>query len=142
MPMQQLIYSSAALRPFKWIDLHDMVTAARKFNAGHDISGMMVYHARSILQVIEGPEDAIDALFARILRDPRHTALRLIARNKTDKREFENWPMGLVKNMNGGPQPPIFASYTPIELMSLDLDRAKTMLVTFQRGPLRRLAEH
>lgn len=140
--MQQLIYTSAAIRPFKWIDLNDMLTAARKFNSSHNISGMMVYHARSILQVIEGPDEATETLFAKILRDQRHTALRLIGRNKIDKKEFESWPMGIVKNMNRGLHVPGVMTYSPVELMSLDCERAKTILGLFQRGPWRRLADY
>jgi hypothetical protein len=140
--MQQLIYSSAAVRPFKALDLHKILAAARKYNARHTITGMMVYHARSFLQVLEGPDDAIEALFVKIRRDPRHTALRVIACHIIDKKEFESWPLGLVENMKKGPNVPVFTSCTPIEIMSLDCGRAKSMLGLFQRGPWRRLADH
>jgi len=139
--MQQLIYTSAAVRPFRWTDLRQILTSARKYNAGNNISGMMVYHVRSILQVLEGPDEMVDALFARILRDPRHTALRVISHHRIERREFESWPMGLVKNMRRGIKAPGFAAYSPVELMSVDYDRAKSLVSMFQTGPLRRMAE-
>jgi hypothetical protein len=140
--MQQLIYASASVRPFRASDLYEMLTTARKFNGDHDITGMMIYHARSILQVLEGPDEEIDALFLRIRRDPRHTALRLIARSTLPSKEFESWPMGLVSDAKKGPDIKEYSSFSAIQVMSLNVEKAKTMLSSFQRGPWRRIADH
>jgi len=140
--MQQLIYASASVRPFRASDLYDMLTTARKFNSNHDITGMMIYHARSILQVLEGPDGEIEALFLRIRKDPRHTALRLIAKAPVPNKEFECWPMGLVSDAKKGPDIREFSSFSAIQVMSLNVEKAKTMLSSFQRGAWRRLADH
>jgi hypothetical protein len=140
--MQQLIYASAAVKLFRASDLYDLLATARKFNADHDISGMMIYHARSILQVLEGPEENLADLFIKIRRDPRHTALRLIARSAVEKKEFECWSMGLVSNARKGPDIMEFSHYSAIQVMSMDVIKAKTMLSLYQRGAWRRLADH
>jgi len=140
--MQQVIYASAAVRLFRASDLYEMLSTARRFNADHDITGMMIYHARSILQVLEGPEEDIAALFDRIKRDPRHTALRLITRGAVEKKEFECWPMGLVSDAKRGPDIQEFSHYSAIQVMSMDIVKAKTMLSLYQKGAWRRLADH
>src|SRR5579862_373554 len=138
--MQQLIYASAAVKLFRASDLYDMLTTARKYNQTHEISGMMVYHARSILQVLEGPDEVIADLFLRIRRDPRHTALRLIARGVVERKEYEPWPMGLVADAKRGPDIQEFSHYSAIQVMSMDVIKAKSMLSLYQRGAWRRLA--
>jgi len=140
--MQQLIYVSAAVRPFRYVDLRDMLTKARKFNGSQAISGMMVYQARSVLQALEGPEDAVITLFERIRRDPRHTAIRLVSRTSISLKEFENWPMGLVDNLKEGPDVIGYGDYSAIQILGIDVARAKTVLTALQRGPWRRLADH
>ena len=140
--MQQFIYASAAVKQFRASDLYEMLATARKFNADHDISGMMIYHARSILQVLEGPAEDLSALFLRIRQDPRHTALRLISKANVEKKEFECWPMGLVADARKGPDIQEFSHFSAIQVMSLDIPKAKTMLSLYQRGAWRRLADH
>ena len=140
--MQQLIYASAAVKLFRASDLYDMLTTARKYNQTHEISGMMIYHSRSILQVLEGPDEVIADLFLRIRRDPRHTALRLITRAVVERKEYEPWPMGLVADAKRGPDIQEFSHYSAIQVMSMDVTKAKSMLSQYQRGAWRRLADH
>jgi hypothetical protein len=45
------------------------------------------------LQLLEGPEAAVEACFARIGRDDRHLNVRLISRRIVDERLFPHWAM-------------------------------------------------
>ena len=47
-------------------ELKAILSAARTNNSKKDISGMLVYHAGSFLQVLEGPEDTVTELFGKI----------------------------------------------------------------------------
>ena len=44
-------------------ELAEILRIARENNAAHDISGMLVYHGGSFLQVLEGPEGAVNSLY-------------------------------------------------------------------------------
>ena len=72
--MFQLIYASAAVKPFTPQELTVLLAKARKKNSSMDISGMLLYHAGSFLQVLEGPDDAV-ATAAQHAR-PRHHSRR------------------------------------------------------------------
>ena len=74
--MLQLIYSSAATVPCTATDLNQLLECARARNTLFNVSGMLLYHSGSFLQVIEGPESGIDTIYRSIARDPRHTGQR------------------------------------------------------------------
>ena len=94
--MLQTIYASAAVKPFTREDLVELLKIARQRNTAADISGMLLYHDGSFLQVLEGPDKNVDELFAKVQKDPRHTRILLLLRGTIQKREFENWSMGFV----------------------------------------------
>ena len=92
----QLIYMSAATPQFDSFELTDLLVAARQKNQTLDISGMLVYHDGSFLQILEGKEEAIGKLYDRVTRDDRHTNCQLLIRSYIDKRSFGDWTMGFV----------------------------------------------
>lgn len=139
--MLQLIYASAALRNYSGAALRPLVSAAREANARRGITGMLVYHARSFLQVLEGPDMEVDALFEAIKGDPRHTAVRLIVRSEIEVKQFEHWSMGFVNDARKGPDIDGFVGFASVQILSLDQVRATKVLKQFQGGAWRRLAD-
>jgi hypothetical protein len=139
--MLQLIYASAAVRNYTGAALKPLLCAARKANARRGISGMLVYHARSFLQVLEGPDMEVDALFETIRSDPRHTAVRLIVRSTIEEKQFEHWSMGFVDDAKKGPDVDGFVDFAGGQILSFDQVRAKKVLKRFQGGAWRRLAD-
>ena len=65
-------------------------------NARCGITGALMFGDGRFLQVLEGPEDAIDAIFMRINCDCRHQNVRLLSRTHSDKRLFAAWTMAFV----------------------------------------------
>lgn len=53
--------------------MHQLLEAARCFNVERRISGLLLYSAGRFVQVLEGPEDAVQNLYATIQQDARHT---------------------------------------------------------------------
>lgn len=90
--MKQLIYRS---QPFGFDEamLAGILMQARRNNRRDDITGALVCRHDLYLQLIEGPEAAIDALFARISVDDRHCALRLALSAEVTERMFPEWEM-------------------------------------------------
>ena len=94
--MFQLIYSSAAVTPFTQTDLNKLLDLARRRNTLFDITGMLLYHSGSFLQVLEGPESGIDMIYRSITRDKRHVSHKLLNRENVTRREFQGWSMGFA----------------------------------------------
>ncbi len=89
--MLQVVYASAATIGFTQKDLLKLLGLARERNTAAGISGMLLYHNKSFLQVLEGPRQHVDELFTRIQKDPRYKNCLVLLRTEIQKKEFENW---------------------------------------------------
>ncbi len=73
--------------------LHRIVAVSIGNNRVSDITGLLVGHEGWFLQAIEGPQAAVSALVARIIRDPRHRCLRMLSEGPAGTRLFQDWDM-------------------------------------------------
>jgi hypothetical protein len=96
MALQQIIYTSAALDDFSEVDLSRLLLKARPRNAALDVTGMLLYHDRSFLQVLEGDPTHVAQVFERIRHDRRHTRILTIMNRAVEERQFRDWAMGFV----------------------------------------------
>jgi len=91
--MFTIIYKSKAKADFSPDQILDMLEKAKTYNKKHDITGCLLYHEGSFLQLIEGAEKAVRALYANISKDSRHTEVGLLCAEKTLLRSFKDWNM-------------------------------------------------
>ena len=89
-----LLYLSTATRPFSKDDLLKLLAISRQNNAKLGITGMLLYKGGSFQQILEGPEDAVKSLFAKLKGDPRHRGVIQLLDNFEDERQFPDWSMG------------------------------------------------
>ncbi len=92
MSLTQIIYSS---KPFGFDAsvLDDILTISRVLNARNDITGTLICRADMYLQLIEGPDEAIQATYARIIGDDRHLEINLLVSRQITERMFPKWAM-------------------------------------------------
>lgn len=133
--MIQLIYASAATEPFTTDALKLMLGRARGRNTLHRITGMLVHHEGSFLQILEGPKESVNEVVVSIRRDPRHHSIRTLLQNPIQTREFESWSMGFVDNSFATGSVTGFVDYSR-GLPSLNDDgaRAHSFLRFFREG--------
>lgn len=91
-----LIYASSATRQLNNQDLLAILEKSHTNNTRHDITGMLLYRGGNFIQVLEGPEQAVDERFKVILQDPRHHQVTVLLKRPVAKREFEQWEMGFT----------------------------------------------
>jgi hypothetical protein len=89
----QIIYGSTETRAFTSLELAELLRKARINNAGLGITGMLLYHDRSFMQILEGDKEKVDALFDKIQRDSRHGGVTVFCRSQSVQREFGEWSM-------------------------------------------------
>ena len=94
--MIEVIYASAEAQPFSASALADLLAKARENNHTLGVSGVLLHHKGSFLQVLEGPEPVVDALLQKIGKDPRHTRMMTLKRRSISQRAFGEWSMGFV----------------------------------------------
>jgi hypothetical protein len=92
-PLLVLVYVSTAMPALSRAELDELVAGSRRRNAAAGITGLLLYADGSVLQALEGPEDAVSALFGRIGRDPRHRGVSAILRRPLSRRIFADWTM-------------------------------------------------
>ncbi len=90
--MIQLIYSS---RPFGFDDavLNGILLTARRNNARDDITGALICRHDLYLQLLEGPEAAVEARYQSIARDDRHLEVVKRVSRQVTERLFPSWAM-------------------------------------------------
>ena len=82
--------------------LSDIVRVSRQHNPEVDITGIISYREGQYLQVLEGPNDEVDRLIAKILADSRHEDAWVFIDETVTKRDFDNWSISLFDYVEQG----------------------------------------
>jgi hypothetical protein len=92
MPMIQLIYAS---RPFGFDEgtLAGILMDARRCNERDGITGALICRGDLFLQLLEGPQDKVEAAYQRIAKDHRHLEIKLLSQRTVTERLFPAWAM-------------------------------------------------
>jgi hypothetical protein len=88
-----VLYVSSATKEMTPPELLEMLTDIREKNKRQEITGMLLYRGGNFLQVIEGPETAVDGLLKALEHDPAHYGMIVLCRNHIAAREFGDWRM-------------------------------------------------
>ena len=133
--MNQVVYSSAAVVPFSEPQLKELLARARTNNERCSVSGMLLYHEGSFLQVLEGEVSVLESLFTVISADKRHHRVVPLLRREVDERHFGDWRMGFASTKNLPSTLPGYSDYLrlrgdPIEGASA----AIRLLAAFREG--------
>ena len=95
-PIRRLIYRSRAADGFDMAALLEMLVVVREKNAVRRVTGLLVHQGGRFLQIVEGPEGEIEALWQAIQRDSRHFDIELLEDRSDQRRWFGDWNMELA----------------------------------------------
>jgi hypothetical protein len=91
--MHHIIYVSRATWQLSPVELINLLVQARQSNEVAGVTGAMVYGKNQFMQILEGEEAAVRALYERIVADPRHQAILKLADKPIAERTFLKWSM-------------------------------------------------
>ncbi|TAK28698.1 MAG: BLUF domain-containing protein [Myxococcaceae bacterium] len=91
-----LVYGSASVGTIDEETLRSILRTSREHNARLGVTGALFYRNGNFLQVLEGEETVVRALFARIRTDPRHTGCFSLLEGEFEERLFPAGTMGLL----------------------------------------------
>jgi len=96
--MYHLIYKSKATGEFSPSDLKTLLIRARMRNRDVRVTGILVYSGGWFLQALEGEQAAVEAIFSRIEKDPRHGNIIVVDRTPMvgKRRMFGDWSMAFA----------------------------------------------
>jgi hypothetical protein len=105
-----LIYISRPVDLITDEQLQAIVQEASRFNLVNALTGFLFYIDKTFVQYLEGNEDTVRNLYARIAEDPRHADVAQVAEGTMPERLFTGWTMGF-RSLDA----PVIASSAHIE---------------------------
>lgn len=94
--MHYLLYQSTALVPERKVAHAEILGLSKLNNQEAGITGFLIRKKNHFIQYLEGSLDALEATYARIERDPRHTDLNIFDRGTLQKRQLPDWQMAFA----------------------------------------------
>ncbi|MCP2680062.1 BLUF domain-containing protein [Maricaulaceae bacterium NA33B04] len=103
--LHRLLYVSTADPDMRNDVLEHLLDTAERRNAALNITGLLVFTGTHFMQLLEGPKDAVEAVFDMICQDRRHSAIARLIAEPVQERSCPDWSMALrvVEAANDGP---------------------------------------
>ncbi|WP_309646142.1 BLUF domain-containing protein [Phenylobacterium sp.] len=73
--------------------LRGILDASMRNNARVGVTGMLLCHQGSFLQILEGPSSAVEFIYKRVKTDSRHHGLKTLADQMVAAPSFPKWAM-------------------------------------------------
>lgn len=101
-PVFYLMYTSKAVKLMNQTELSFLLEQSRRNNIAANLTGMLLYMEGRFMnsvngrfiQLLEGAESDVNAMFDCIKADDRHKSILLLAKGEEPKRLFPDWSMG------------------------------------------------
>ena len=93
MALIQLIYTSYLIHNGPDV-IAAILQTSRCTNKSRSITGMLLCANSGVLQVLEGEDACVSALYRSIETDKRHNDIFLLSKTEVTKRQFASWDMG------------------------------------------------
>jgi hypothetical protein len=102
--LHRLIYLSSAVGVLRADELDRILLRSKASNSGAGITGLLLFHEGSFLQMIEGPAAGVASLMQKIRRDRRHSGIIMLQSESCAERIFPDSPLHYVapRNLSAG----------------------------------------
>ena len=97
MSVYQLFYVSRCSEAITDSDVDNILKVSRENNSKKNITGILLFRSGLFLQLLEGEKDLVQALFAKVEKDPRHRHVIKVLEKSGNDRIFGEWSMGYRK---------------------------------------------
>jgi hypothetical protein len=92
----RLVYVSTAVDSVDMNEFKRILGTAQQNNERRDLTGMLAFNSKVFLQGLEGSREAVNDLYAKLMRDPRHFNLMLLKYEPIEVRQWAGWSMGFA----------------------------------------------
>lgn len=96
-PLFSLVYVSASSHLLEDDELEELLKQANDNNNELGVTGMLLYYEGAFMQALEGTEEVVRGLFARITQDRRHHLITPLLEEYIAERNFPDWSMGYYR---------------------------------------------
>lgn len=95
--MKRLTYISTFSRPLSNKEIDEIGERSIKNNTRDNLTGVLFCFNNIFYQILEGPEDALNRCYARILKDSRHKDIFCLEVETITTRQYGDWAMKTVR---------------------------------------------
>ena len=106
----QLTYASRTAHILGPGDVKDILQSSARNNTRVGVTGALLLANGIFLQQLEGDRQAVNTLYHRILKDPRHKDPAILDFSEIVERQFGSWSMGLISAIQENRQ--LFLKYS------------------------------
>ncbi len=92
--MIKLVYVSSANNDLDKQALYELLKQSRDRNKALGITGMLLYVNGNFVQVLEGEQESVEAVYHSILKDERNYGNIVLQKEPIIERVFPKWSMG------------------------------------------------
>ncbi|MGJ3232004.1 MAG: BLUF domain-containing protein [Oceanicaulis sp.] len=93
MSLSRLVYVSTASPALERDAFEAIRATAIARNAASGVTGLLIFNGANFMQLLEGPQDNVDAVFESIRRDPRHHGVVRLMAESAEARACPSWAM-------------------------------------------------
>jgi Sensors of blue-light using FAD len=94
--MIRLIYASTATDGVDLNEFKRILSTAQTNNGQRDLTGMLIFNSKVFMQGLEGSREAVNDLYNKLSKDPRHYNLVLLKMEYIQERRWAEWSMGFA----------------------------------------------
>ncbi|CAM3695501.1 BLUF domain-containing protein [Vibrio aquimaris] len=95
----RLVYTSEITEGVTESDIQNILDKARKKNTALHVTGVLLFSRKYFLQCLEGSREQVNKVYHHILNDNRHKDVVLLDYSEVNEREFADWSMGYIPEM-------------------------------------------
>ena len=92
----RLLYASRATAAVTHEIIESILASSREHNPALGITGVLCHGGDVYMQVLEGGRGPVNAMYNKLVRDPRHHDIALLHYQEVSERKFAGWTMGQV----------------------------------------------
>lgn len=93
MPLRSIVYTSFVVPGTPQERVAEIARDAARFNVYAGVTGLLLFDGMTFLQYLEGPDDGMHVVYARIMQSKNHVSLVELGRAEPPHRLFSQWSM-------------------------------------------------
>lgn len=95
MALYEIVYQSFSIEDYSIVELNELMVLSRVSNKAIGVTGCLIYHERTFIQVLEGQQNIVKQLYSKIKNDRRHSKVDIIWEGEIEERGFSGWSMSM-----------------------------------------------
>lgn len=95
-----LVYRSSAREDLDRYSILNIINKAQMMNDKAGLTGLLIYRQNTFIQLLEGDEKTVKEVYAKIVKDRRHSDVKVLIESKSSMRIVPQFSMNYVESLS------------------------------------------